>query len=93
MTTPALLCLMILVWSGAYAALLHGGSLAHLTASEYGRVLGFKLLAVLVSLGAAGWLRLRLYRRWPPRPALRLELAGLLVTLAVSAWLGQLNPH
>ena len=92
MTTPALLSLLALALSGSYAALVSGGSLAALQASPYGAVLAVKLGLVLAAVAAAVWLRLRLYHALPPRPALRLELALLLLALLVSGWLGEAPP-
>lgn len=93
MTTPALLCLLTLALTGSFAATLHGGPPPQLFASEYGRMLAFKLLTLAAALGAAGGLRWQLYRSAPVQVALRSELAFLLGVLVLSSVLGEINPH
>ncbi|WP_261663809.1 hypothetical protein [Deinococcus sp. Marseille-Q6407] len=52
MTVPALLCLLLLAFTGSYAALVNGGSLATLLSSAYGAVLAGKLTLVLAAVSA-----------------------------------------
>ncbi|GHG06360.1 hypothetical protein GCM10017783_18730 [Deinococcus piscis] len=92
MTTPALLSLLVLAFTGAFAALVNGGHLGTLRTSPYGAVLAGKLALVLAAVSAAAWLRWRVYRALPARPALRLELALLLLAVLASAWLGETPP-
>lgn len=92
MTTPALLSLLVLAFTGAFAAVVNGGDLSTLRTVPYGGVLAGKLALVLAAVSAAGWLRWRVYRALPAHPALRLELALLLLVLLASAWLGETPP-
>ena len=91
-TPVALICVALLVYSGAGLTLEHRGTLAGLTGEDYGRALLLKLAFFALALLAAVPVRRAFARGLPPRPRLAAEALLLLAVLGVTAALGTTPP-
>lgn len=91
-TPLALVCVALLVYSGAGLTLEHRGTLAGLGTESYGKTLLLKLGLFAAALLAAVPVRRALARGLSPRPRLAAEALLLLAVLGVTAALGTTPP-
>lgn len=91
-TPVALVCVSLLVYSGAALTVEHRGALGGLTGDPYGRTLLLKLGFFTFALLAALPVRRAFARGLPARPRLAAEALLLLAVLGVTATLGTTPP-